>query len=97
MRTRRTDDAQNWDENLPEDLKAAVKFIHHTFGDSHWKVRHLTETFCYAMLHGEVVRDLHEWAPPFDQLKMIVGGAATKRFISYVAARTPSATVQRIL
>jgi hypothetical protein len=94
VRKRRTDDTQIWDDNLPEDLKAAVKFLHHSFGETHWKISSLTERFCYAMLHGETVQDLHEWAPPFNQLKVIVGGAATKRFISYIGAQTPSSTVR---
>ena len=93
VRRRLTEDAQKWDENLSDDLKAALKVIHHTFGEAHWKCAQITETFCYAALHDFVLEDLHEWAPPLNHLKLIVGGAATQRFVSHLATGTPSATV----
>lgn len=94
MRKRLTEDAQSREENLPADLRAAVKFIHHSFSEAHWKVSQVTERFCYATLHNSVVEDLNEWATPLTQLKVIVGHAATQRFISQLTAQRLSSTVK---
>jgi hypothetical protein len=81
-----------WDKSVPATLIPAVAGLRKAFSDAHWKCGRITETLCYASLHGEEGHDYAtEFLEPLNQLKVIVGMAAQVRFINLRKQGTPPA------
>jgi len=87
------ENAEKWDKNVPADLVPAIKALRKSFDDAHWKCGRVTEILCFSQLHrGIADEDAKEYITPLQQLKVIVGPAATHRFHELLKQGTSPAT-----
>lgn len=86
------ENAEEWDKNVPADLIPAIKALRKSFDDAHWQCERVTEILCFSQLHpGIADEDVKEYIVPLQQLKLIVGRAATHRFHEMLKQGTPPA------
>jgi hypothetical protein len=89
------ENAEEWNKNVPADLVPAIKALRKSFDDAHWKCGRVTEILCFSQLHRDVAdEDAREYIAPLQQLKVIVGPAATHRFHELLKQGTPPAILK---
>src|ERR1039457_244756 len=81
-----------WEKDVPPDLIPPIKHLRKLFDDSHWKCGRITQILCFSQLHKDIAdEETKEYLNPLQQLKVIVGPAATQQFRELFAYGTPSA------
>jgi hypothetical protein len=84
--------AEEWDKDLPNDLRPAVKHLRDTFDRVHFAFGWTTRQLCYCYLHdSRMDDDINEHVKALKQLRTKIRPSANQRFDELLKEATPPA------